>query len=476
MENGNVRTGAGHMEPMLPDQSQVLEDLTFTLVASASKFAGSINSPLKRSIGDLVRAMNCYYSNLMEGHDTHLADIEKALRKEYSTEPRKRDLQLEAQAHIEVQQMIDHGQMPRPAISIEGIKWIHTEFCRRLPVSLLEIDDPVAGEKILMVPGEFRNREVKVGNHIAPEPASLDHLMGRFVEAYASRMLSQARKVVAVGASHHRFGWIHPFLDGNGRVGRLMSHAMLRELGVGSELWSISRGLSRNVERYKELFEVADEPKRGDLDGRGSLTEAGLAQFCTFFLEVCIDQVDFMSSLIQPPEMRNRMELWAAEEIRAKRLPKGSWDLLREALVIGEFPRSRVAALTGYQDRQARAVLSHLVTKGYLVSDTPRGAVRLSFPSDVVERWFPGLYKPGGISGSRPKLGASSVARAEIYGTLIVLMERKGWNVPADFITTLGIYVDEKVASQMLPKVLGAASLSDLLQDFSVVIPGFEND
>lgn len=220
MANSDVRIGAGHMEPMLPDQSQVLEDLTYTLVASANEFAGSINAPLKKSIGDLVRAMNCYYSNLIEGHDTHLVDIEKALRKEYSNEPRKRDLQLEAQAHIEVQQMIDHGQMPYPAISLEGIKWLHTEFCRRLPVSLLDIEDPATGEKIRMVPGEFRNRNVRVGNHDAPEPGSLDQLMWRFVEAYNSRMLARGRKVVAVGASHHRFGWIHPFLDGNGRVGR----------------------------------------------------------------------------------------------------------------------------------------------------------------------------------------------------------------------------------------------------------------
>lgn len=44
--------------------------------------------------------MNCYYSNLIEGHDTHPTDIERALKNDYSNDPRKRDLQLVAKAHI----------------------------------------------------------------------------------------------------------------------------------------------------------------------------------------------------------------------------------------------------------------------------------------------------------------------------------------------------------------------------------------
>jgi hypothetical protein len=101
-----------------------------------------------------------------------------------------------------------------------------------------------------------------------------------------------------------------------------------------------------------------------------------------------------MQSLLNPAELMNCVEVWTEEEIRAKRLPKGSWRLLREAILVGEFPRSRVAELTGYQARQARTELSELIAKGMLVSDTPKGAVRLGFPSTVIERWLPGLYQP----------------------------------------------------------------------------------
>jgi hypothetical protein len=140
---------------------------------------------------------------------------------------------------------------------------------------------------------------------------------------------------------------------------------------------------------------AADEPRRGDLDGRGNLTQSGLTDFCVFFLQSCIDQVGFMAGLLQPQELQNRMRIWTEEEVRRGRLPRGSWPLLREAVVAGEFPRSSAPLLTGYQERQARTVLSALVERGLLVAPTPRGSVRLGFPAEVLERWLPGLYPVG---------------------------------------------------------------------------------
>ena len=107
---------------------------------------------------------------------------------------------------------------------------------------------------------------------------------------------------------------------------------------------------------YKQTLQAADEPRRGDLDGRGHLTLSGLEDFSKFFLSTCVDQVTFMDSLFEPQELLNRMEVWATEETRAKRLLRGSWPLLREAVLAGEFPRGRAGDLTGYEERQARSV------------------------------------------------------------------------------------------------------------------------
>ena len=96
----------GLMEPMLPTPSRELEDLIIEMIQKASTLTSQIPNIVQKTIGELVRSMNCYYSNLIEGHHTHPYDIERALKKEYSQEIEKRNLQLEAVAHIEVQKLI----------------------------------------------------------------------------------------------------------------------------------------------------------------------------------------------------------------------------------------------------------------------------------------------------------------------------------------------------------------------------------
>jgi Fic family protein len=382
------------LEPLLPEDRQELEDLATDLVAKANTLAGRLHIVMRASVGDLVRSMNCYYSNLIEGHKTLPIDIDRALNDEFSKEPERRNLQLEARAHIEVQRMIDRGEAPSPIVSVDFIVWTHRNFCGRLSDELLVVDHPIAKKKIKIVPGELRKDHITIGRHIPPAPEDLPAFLQRFAEGYASPHLSRLRKIIGVAASHHRLAWIHPFLDGNGRVTRLFSHALLRELDVGSELWAVSRGLARRVAEYKASLQAADEPRRGDLDGRGNLTMAGLVDFCTFFLTTCVDQVDFMAGLLEPEELLRRMEIWTEEETRARRLPKGSWPLLREAVMAGEYARGRAPSLTGYEERQARTVLNSLIERGYLVSPTTRSPVRLGFPATVVDRWFPRLYQP----------------------------------------------------------------------------------
>src|SRR5260370_41772122 len=114
---------------------------------------------------------------------------------------------------------------------------------------------------------------------------------------------------------------MHPLLDGNGRVARLMSHAMLLETLDTGALWSIARGLARNIQAYKTHLASCDQMRRNDLDGRGHLSEEALVEFTRFFLTTCIDQVTFMESLVQPDRLRTRILLWAEEEIRLNHLP-----------------------------------------------------------------------------------------------------------------------------------------------------------
>ncbi len=383
------------LEPMMPAEGdRRLEDLSVELAEKASALNNQVKPKVRQSMSTLVRSINCYYSNLIEGHNTHPIEIDRALAGDYSQDARKRSLQLEARSHIEVQAMIDEGQGPEDIVSVEYMTWLHKAFCSRLPDELLWVENPETGNRLKVIPGELRANFVCVGQHVPPSAGALPRFLKRFTEAYQPSRLSRMRQVVAVAAAHHRLLWIHPFLDGNGRVVRLLSHAYLNRIGVGSGLWSVSRGLARRVQDYKALLMAADSQRWNDLDGRGNLSAKALQKFCEFFLETCIDQVEFMQSLLEPGELLRRIERYVEIEVLAKRLPKGSFSLLREALIFDEFERGQAAAITGYQERQARTVLKALVDAKLLVSDQPKGKVYLGFPINVIEHWFPKFSPP----------------------------------------------------------------------------------
>ena len=367
-----------------------LTDLALELAQKSAGFRRSLPESLLCSLADLVRSMNCYYSNLIEGHDTHPVDIERALKGDYSKDARKRDLQLEAKAHIEVQQWIDAGGLKSRSVTVAGITEVHRRFCELLPADLLSVEDPATREHVTVVPGELRRKDVQVGRHVAISPPAVPRFLARFEQVYAG--LGKTECILAAAAAHHRLVWIHPFLDGNGRVARLMSHATLLEVLDTGAVWSVARGLARNVQAYKAHLAACDQPRRNDLDGRGPLSEENLAEFIRFFLSTCLDQVSFMEKLVQPDELRTRILLWTEEEIRLDRLPPKSGTIIEAILYRGELPRGDAAVVVGTGERQARRVVSALLDRGVLVSTSTRAPLRLAFPAALASRWLPGLF------------------------------------------------------------------------------------
>ena len=382
------------MEPLLISKGSLatgaLTDLAFELAQKSAGFRRSLPASLVSSLADLVRSMNCYYSNLIEGHDTHPIDIERALRDDYSTDIRKRDLQLEARAHITVQQWIDSGGLTDRSLTAKAIREIHQRFCKLLPKDLLWVEDPATGEKIEVVPGEFRDRDVIVGRHVPVSSPAVPRFLRPFEEVYSK--LGKAETIIAAAAAHHRLAWIHPFLDGNGRVARLMSHAtLLQALDTGA-VWSIARGLARNVDAYKGHLANCDLQRRNDLDGRGNLSEESLVAFTRFFLATCIDQVTFMENLMQPDQLRTRILLWAEEEIRMGKLSSKCRVLLEAILYRGEIPRSETPAIFQASERSSSRFVSALIDRGALRSESTRAPLRLAFPAALASRWMPGLF------------------------------------------------------------------------------------
>ena len=393
-QNEDRGESIGLIEPLLVSEGSrhrsKLADLAITLTEKSASLRSSLPPKIVDALATVVRSMNCYYSNLIEGHDTHPIEIEKALNEDFSADPKQRDLQLEARAHISVQEWIDQGGLDGRTTTQEGVVETHRRFCELLPDEMLWIDNPDTGERLQVRPGKLREHDIKVGRHIGISPGALPRFMARFENGYAN--LGKLDSILAAAAAHHRLLYIHPFLDGNGRVARLMSYAMLRQAFDTGGVWSIARGLARNVESYKAHLNNCDQQRRTDLDGRGNLSEESLAEFKAFFLNICIDQVDFMEELMQPKKLRARAKVWCEEEISSGDLPAKSDRVIGALLDRGELGRAEVPELLGLSERSSQRITRALLDKGVIKARSTRAPFELAFPAALSARWLPGLF------------------------------------------------------------------------------------
>ncbi|GJL83834.1 MAG: hypothetical protein DHS20C01_34680 [marine bacterium B5-7] len=381
----------------LEEIPEVIADVVASLSAASAVLGSALHPETAANLAALVRIMNTYYSNLIEGHDTKPRDIARALTGDLDQDARRRNLQIEAAAHVRVQAEIDRmaaDDMLAEPSSPEFICRLHKMFYQDAPEELLRIHSAKA--EFIMVPGEWRSRlehDVTVGRHTPPSSDRVDDFMQYFAKRYRFEEMGKATRIMAIASAHHRLNYIHPFPDGNGRVSRLMSHAMSLKAGIGAHgLWSVSRGLARGIESrtdYKRMMDYADTPRQGDLDGRGNLSLKALNEFTLWFLRACLDQVNFMSALFDLDNLTRRLGSYVEQSDTLK--PEALM-LLQEALIRGRFERGEAPRITGLPERSARRVLNDVTAEGLLASDTPKGSVSLRFPAETLEILFPRLY------------------------------------------------------------------------------------
>ena len=383
------------MEPLLPPFSSELESLCVEVIRQSAKLGAGLHPITRQSLQQLTREMNCYYSNLIEGHKTKPLDIQRALKQDFSSDPIKRALQEESLAHIDTQKKMERRLQEEPELSIcsvEFLCWLHETFYKNLSESLKEVQGDF-GLVDTVKPGFLRTRLVQVGKHVPPSPQYLDAFLQRFHTSYEPSHLKKMSQIIGLAASHHRLAWIHPFLDGNGRVARLFSDAYCTKINIdGHGLWTLSRGLAKHRDRYMAALANADIPRQGDLDGRGNLSLNGLIDFCVFFLEVCIDQIRFMSSLLELETFQNRIEGYCAYLAKTKNIDEKSAAILNAVLIRGEINRGNVAEIINKSERSARNLIKVLLDLGLLTSPSPKGTLRLGFPLSAVNFYFPKLY------------------------------------------------------------------------------------
>lgn len=398
-------TSFAQFEPLFPAKTGELEDLAREIVAASARLEGRLAPVVLEEIKKLLRVINSYYSNLIEGHSTHPIDVERAMRNDYSSDQDKRDLQIESLIHIEVQEKIADRLSESPdtnVVSKDFLLWIHGEFYEKMPERLRYVKGE-DGEKIFVEAGELRKRHVAVGSHVAPAQESLAAFLARFEEVYNSARMHGLRPLIALSAAHHRLMWIHPFLDGNGRVARLFTDAYFAHFGLGGYgLWNVSRGLARRRDEYRSFLAAADAPRESDLDGRGNLSDRTLTEFCRFFLEICLDQAEYMNNLLSLNNFLARLEKYVA--LRNAGLIAGNKGeslaalhprvaaVLKTLAVKGEIPRGEVFQIIEMSERTGRNILRDLLDEGLIIARSEKSAVRLGFPAAAAGYWLPDLY------------------------------------------------------------------------------------
>jgi Fic family protein len=397
----NPSTQPAAMEPLLPESSRpILAELTCEILGKTGQLSAQLPSPIiRRRIAGLVREMNSYYSNLIEGHKTLPRDIERAMRQDYSSNPEKRANQHLSRAHIEVETLMLERLEKEKDLSVQApefLCWLHREFYSRLPDDL-HFGTDRKGNKYRVEPGALRAFEVEVGQHQPPHFQALPKMLARFASFYQSERILPTDQLIALAAAHHRLAWIHPFGDGNGRVTRLHSHAWLIRCKADSlGLWTLSRGMARHREAYYQNLGNADSERRNDLDGRGNLSDRALGEFCLFFLRTMLDQIDFMGGLLQLHNLSTRIERYLQfEALNLKRRDRERLGrLLKAALVEGEIDRGHVGQIVGLRGTAAREIVRLGLREGLLDSPTERGPLSLVFSAKTLESYFPQLYQP----------------------------------------------------------------------------------
>ncbi|CAN1499199.1 COG3177 Fic family protein [Burkholderiaceae bacterium] len=386
-------------EPLLPQEHRMaaLLEKASDLIREAASLGASAAPGAAVQLRELLRSMNSYYTNRIEGEHTRPSDIERALLKDFSKESDVARRQRLAVSHIQteiacerlIQAKLDSGETVIPWLySTQALVWLHLQLFGGLTP-----EDLTLADGSLLTPGQVRTRGVAVGIHEAPNAEALPSFLSRWEEVYGHSRRGEA-SIVALAAAHHRLAWVHPFLDGNGRVARLHTHLALHAQGLTNGLWSPLRGFARSEEKYRGMLKAADEHRRGDLDGRGNLTEAGLIDWISYTLETCIDQVRFMRKLLDVGSMRERIQAALIFEESKKTGVRKEAALALHYLFStnSELGRAAFKQMTGLGERVATDLISSLLKNGYLATDSAYGALRFAIPRSALRFYFPDLW------------------------------------------------------------------------------------
>ena len=381
------------MEPMIfssrSSRRDQLMDLIVEIREKSEKLQLSIPVGLQQPLINFTRKVNSYFTNLIEGYKASLNEIEATLcGAPAPKDSLKLDLSV-AVAHVKLHEWLDQSSLHGKVTTINIIQEIHRKFYEKLSHSALELQYPNSDKIETIIPGEFRHNLVEVGGYVAVHPNAIQNFMKRFEQVYS--ILDSTEILLSLAAIHHRFLWIHPFLDGNGRVARLMTQKILQDSLNCDAIWSLSRGLAQQKQNYMNHLVQCDMQRRNDLDGVGNLSEEAMLKFTQFMYDTCLNQIQFILDCVAKKNITKQIQHWFEEKRQTETLPIGSLEIIMLLLNLGELTKSEIIRHTGISEQTVKSITDALENTGVITIDSNKNLCGIQITADIARYWFPDL-------------------------------------------------------------------------------------
>jgi Fic family protein len=195
---------------------------------------------------------------------------------------------------------------------------VHKRVTRDLPIGK---DQP--GDE---TPGKLRIKNVKItkSKHIPPIGTKVSDYMDELVD-FVNHDHNKQNYLLATAVFHHRFTWVHPFNNGNGRVVRLLTYAMLELMGYGvrrGQILNPTAVFYADRTRYYRSLQFADAG-----------TNQGILKWADYFLGGLIDEIQKIDRLLDKAFMLEKLLFPVLKKAKeAKRIGDEEYTVLRFSL------------------------------------------------------------------------------------------------------------------------------------------------
>lgn len=263
------------------------------------QLVGSTPAPVFFQLKRVFHMLESLGSARIEGNHTTLADyVESSL----DGSPTVGDHLAEIANIEEAMAYIESAMQPGAEVSEHFIRELHALAVRNL---VREGD---------ATPGAYRKGQVQIAQsaHLPPEGVLVGDYMQELV-AFINRADAPKYDLIKVALAHHRFGWVHPFGNGNGRVVRLLTYALMIKYGfnvkAGGRVLNPTAVFCSDRDRYYAMLASADAG-----------TPAGLEQWCLYVLQGVLVELNKVDQLTQYDYLKSKILLPALAFARSRAL------------------------------------------------------------------------------------------------------------------------------------------------------------